>query len=95
MNTAVTLDEAAGDFRSLIARLRAIQQDVVVTSDGRPIARIVPFQSVLTGEARIASIGSSMERWYANTTEEERESFARDIESARTVVDQTIPNRWE
>lgn len=95
MNTAVTVDEAAGNFRSLLERLSAMQQSAVITREGRPIARIVPFPGVLTGEARLTSIRRGMERWYASTTEEEREAFARDIESARTVVDQTVRNKWE
>lgn len=55
MNGAISAAEANREFSSVLRRVRK-GQSFVVTSHGRPVARIVPFEagSAVSGTARAA-----------------------------------------
>jgi antitoxin (DNA-binding transcriptional repressor) of toxin-antitoxin stability system len=96
MNSAVSLEEASRDFPALLRALAASHREAVILENGRRIAKIIPFaDDALASEEELKSYEGFHTAWLRETTEEEREAFARDIEAGRSVVMQDIPNRWD
>ena len=96
MNATLTVEEAGRDFSALLEDVEKFHREAVITRGGRPVAKVVPFAaSGMADDVALEKYRRFHERWAAETTGEDREAFARDIESARQVVNQAIPNRWE
>jgi antitoxin (DNA-binding transcriptional repressor) of toxin-antitoxin stability system len=94
MSVSVPLQEAASSLLALVAKARSSHQEMVLTENGEPIAKLVPFPPKRTREEVIKSIRELQEWWMSVTTEEERESFAQDIEAGRKTVGQIQGDPW-
>jgi ketosteroid isomerase-like protein len=95
MTVAMPLSEAARTLQALVHNARVTKHETVLTEYGEDVAVIVPIPPKRSAEERLKHLEDLMEWWESTTTEEEREAFARDIESGRETIDQRIPDRWE
>ena len=94
MTVAVPLNKAARTLGELVNQLHKNHTETVLTKNGKPVAKLVAIPTP-PAAGRQAEFEKQMAEWYANTTEEDREAFARDIERGREVVEQTIPRSWD
>lgn len=94
MSVSVPLDEAAGSLLALVAKARSSHEEMVLTDNGEPVAKLVPFPPKRSREETVKHLRDLQEWWMSVTTEEEREAFARDIEAGRKTVDQTLRDPW-
>jgi prevent-host-death family protein len=94
MTVALPLNEAARTLQALVREARVTNHETILTENGEEVAVIVPIPPKRSHEERVRHIAETMKWWEENSTEEEREAFARDIESARLTVDQHVPDRW-
>jgi antitoxin (DNA-binding transcriptional repressor) of toxin-antitoxin stability system len=95
VNSAVTIEEASRDFPALLKAVSESRCETVILKDGKGIAKIIPFPEDVTDEEKLKAYDDFHASWLRETSEAEREAFARDIESGRTMVIQDIPNRWD
>jgi antitoxin (DNA-binding transcriptional repressor) of toxin-antitoxin stability system len=87
---AISVEDAARDFRQVLARIENEGEPTVVFRAGKPVARIVPFPPTATYCAELAARWENIER----LPPEEAEVFARDIEDARKNL--PLPkSRWD
>ncbi len=71
------------------------QCETVILKDGKGIAKIIPFTEPDADEEKLKAYDDFHASWLRETSDAEREAFARDIESGRSTVIQDIPNRWD
>lgn len=82
VKTTHTLAEAARDLSRIVHRVWSGEGTVVLVEDSRPVAEIVPVKRAKTGAELAARAWTRAPR----LSPEEAESFARDVEEGRDVL---------
>ncbi len=92
--TSATVEEAARNFPSLLAAIRSGQHELFITDEGETVATLSPVPSTRSKEELLRSLQETQEWWMSVTSQEERDSFAHDIEVAHVSMNQTVSSRF-
>jgi prevent-host-death family protein len=90
MTVALPLSEAARTLQALVREARVTNHETILTENGEEVAVIVPIPPKRSHEERVQHIAETMKWWEENTTNEEREDFARDLEAAHEIYNQPV-----
>ena len=85
MQTVLTISEAANNLESIVSRVTALGETVILTQNGTAIARIVPPLVHSTGFDLALALESA-----PRLEPEEANAFADDIETARAKMNGSV-----
>jgi antitoxin (DNA-binding transcriptional repressor) of toxin-antitoxin stability system len=88
--TVIPVAEAARDFLRILATVESRREATVLLRDGKPVARIVPWNALAATCEELASHWEKMEK----LPPDEAKEFANDLEDSRKSLPPIQP-RWD